>query len=839
MNMDIISIPLYLWKSALEYALTSIDPHVVREFIPHSFTLIAGFVAIGIPLGVQAVSRAVEKYKSEYLVSYLTSWKGLTPARIYWIAVVYVLLSTIYLFILPKEDSEAALKVSLGVHILGCLIAAGFTSFFIMMGGWYAHLIKQAQKKPSEIFDGLIEFPHRTEKTDDLPTLICRSKLEARVSLYREAMKDNPTEAQFGGRLDTLMADIQSLIRFNNSWSSPLTQQDWSVYIFAIRTFFDLSEFGKSHNRGLYFSSQRRSFELLGFLLKHPDYSKLCQDWRNEWALEVFQLRGELYDQAEKQNHSPSLSGDLFASGEWCSDFFSNIGPAGCFPHSAGLSESFLIWEDTCRSAAEKHPYRLVSLFNSLRGSCTSNLCVGLTPPIFFQPEPNWYPQWVEMFEELPRVGVRSLDYYLAAFRSIRGEETGSKWDLISEQIRGDERQVMPEITDQSIYRECIEASAFESLAVFFGECAKHGRWAELKSCWYVSHPEESSSSHGDHDFFKRDPGAMLRWAGEHIATKDFSFRSFDRTDLSVFIGQACVVLMADIICSEGSFGAVPTCSTVRQYRDVSQLFDRLKGATSKVIDRNVAVAFGWSRLQANDLKVALDSYISDMEVQLKEGLRDELSKCTPDIKSNSRDRDYYYGVWQRTNDKFWERFELYKYFSVSMGNCLRDNILSVKFNNLCAPYYFSSRSGQVIMNQSFGGEVIADLLTAEVAEKLHTAAVDPVSSIEPNDILLVSKSDWDGEFNELLSDRYKIDVPEAVVLPAGLESSLVIKPGAASLVIHEWKGMPWGASATMPSVVYGFVDFNEEVSCSTSLYFQLHIHDPSKIAFLPKLRPH
>jgi hypothetical protein len=131
---------------------TSLDPCFVRDSITDSFTVLVGFVAIGIPLSLQVISRATEKYKSAHLIKYLSSWKWVTPKRIYWACIFYIVFALIFKSLLPSNIENCG---SLDIQFYAWSMIFAFLVLVVVVGFWYGHLFSQASKRPKEIYDAL------------------------------------------------------------------------------------------------------------------------------------------------------------------------------------------------------------------------------------------------------------------------------------------------------------------------------------------------------------------------------------------------------------------------------------------------------------------------------------------------------------------------------------------------------------------------------------------------------------------------------------------------------------------------------------------------------------
>lgn len=129
-----------------------LNPCFVGDSISDSFTVLVGFVAIGIPLSLQVISRATEKYKSDHLIKYLSRWKLVTPKRIYWVSIFYFIFALFFKSILPLHSEDCG---SPDIQPYAWAVIFMFFIIIILIGLWYGHLFSQAAKRPMEIYDAL------------------------------------------------------------------------------------------------------------------------------------------------------------------------------------------------------------------------------------------------------------------------------------------------------------------------------------------------------------------------------------------------------------------------------------------------------------------------------------------------------------------------------------------------------------------------------------------------------------------------------------------------------------------------------------------------------------
>lgn len=135
----------------LKSMLMNLNLESVSDLISGTFTLLAGFVAIGIPLSIQVVEKAAQRYKSEYLVQYLSSWGWFTPAVLLTGSFIYITLALIAKYFISIQCS---LDPSYLKFYVIFLIIYFFVLIFII-GMWYRHLLTIFQKRPEDLLNEL------------------------------------------------------------------------------------------------------------------------------------------------------------------------------------------------------------------------------------------------------------------------------------------------------------------------------------------------------------------------------------------------------------------------------------------------------------------------------------------------------------------------------------------------------------------------------------------------------------------------------------------------------------------------------------------------------------
>ncbi len=131
-------------------AFYSLNLITVQGMISDTFTLIAGFVAIGIPLSLQVIQRASEKYKSQYLISHLSRIWFISPQFLIGTTLVYVFLSMSLKYVNIECSRDTFI-----FFLLGWSVVLIFSLLIVSITIWYFWVLKSIKKNSMELFDEL------------------------------------------------------------------------------------------------------------------------------------------------------------------------------------------------------------------------------------------------------------------------------------------------------------------------------------------------------------------------------------------------------------------------------------------------------------------------------------------------------------------------------------------------------------------------------------------------------------------------------------------------------------------------------------------------------------
>lgn len=129
----------------------AMDHGYFSGLISDTYTLLAGFVAIGIPLAIQTIEKSVNKYDSKYLIKYMVSWNGGSPKIFLYASLIYVLWS------LNFQYFGGSLQESFcTVHsILSIITLVYFSVLFLFVVLWYARIMKLVGMDEKELISQL------------------------------------------------------------------------------------------------------------------------------------------------------------------------------------------------------------------------------------------------------------------------------------------------------------------------------------------------------------------------------------------------------------------------------------------------------------------------------------------------------------------------------------------------------------------------------------------------------------------------------------------------------------------------------------------------------------
>ena len=380
--------------------------------IEYTYTLLVGFVAIGIPLAIQIAGQHSERYDNKLLSKRLVEGKLVTIPVIVICSVIYILLSLTYIQATSNNAGDFPLSqsvkfsINFSLALLFIFIILSSTIFYIR---FYkrsttqthqyisAYLLISEDIKTSKISNISIKnlsWLKQFKRVKDLTTNI--KNIYVRL-VKKDITKDKVDSINAG--LEVLIEQLKSkgwdsrfnniLIKFDRKISNAYLSKDQGAYpllsnsdIITIKVYWDaLVRIVKNSRRvedsRLSFSSQRRLFGLMELIIFHPQYESIVSEPYDRgkkvaWTNDVYEL-------ARWQSNQKSKGIDLFLDGEWFWSMFSISSTLefrnGFSGYTATLKLAIDIFEIILREKPEKIERYISEISNSIHyGDDENNL---------------------------------------------------------------------------------------------------------------------------------------------------------------------------------------------------------------------------------------------------------------------------------------------------------------------------------------------------------------------------------------------------------------------------------------------------------------------------------
>ncbi|WP_156941173.1 hypothetical protein [Cobetia crustatorum] len=355
--------------------------------------------------------------------------------------------------------------------------------------------------------------------------------------------------------------------------------------------------------------------------------------------------------------------------------------------------------------------------------------------------------------------------------------------------------------------------------------------WDILKECWYCSQPEDADAIYVNHDFLSRDPLAFMEWILNHVLSIDRTI--YDRVDLKAHIALACVIIMGDIV-KRAKLQPFPV-NSITISDDLKSFIELLKLKLDIILDRSVMDAFGWSYMEAREIKIQVNKFLDKELFRLDKYIAKELKNCIPvtrfsenDKHKDTSDLKIIYKAWKLTNINFWNSFQSCSAINVSYTKGIPPKVLEYSFKG-CSSYYFSSRSGkELIGNEFFGAEAVGRLINALASEFKSIASTTGLKRDEDY-TWFICEEDRDSDTLKKFEGKYGVRINTENIVYSNCNRSFAVESNTAELVLHNWTFLPWSESTT-PVIIYGFLEFEDIVTGVAAIYYDLHILKPKGV---------
>ncbi|RBW42584.1 hypothetical protein DS885_15240 [Psychromonas sp. B3M02] len=385
-----------LYRSFISY-LTSLSflPELTNV-ISDTYTLIVGFVAIGIPLAIQIAGQVTEKYDNTLLAKRLTQGLFVTPVSLIIISVLYIILSMTFKLNTDFPSNDIKLLMSF-------LLCTLFPIIFISASWFYIRLYYRSITETERYCKIFLKL-ERPMLLTSLITINTKAKNQwiAKVISHYEGKrlsKSNLTSVNAG--LEVLIEQLK-----NKSWESEFTE-----ILFAFHKKINIDYFGKynetvnplssldvklikmywdtlnriirvsreNEDAKLSFHSQRLLASVLSQIVHHSQYDLLVANSYNITDDNKINWSSDIYEIARWQSNQSGKGIDLIIECEWFRDIFGITQKIQFKNGSEGVISAGKTIIDVLYLVANDHPSKILKIYKNisenLHGECGQPYC--------------------------------------------------------------------------------------------------------------------------------------------------------------------------------------------------------------------------------------------------------------------------------------------------------------------------------------------------------------------------------------------------------------------------------------------------------------------------------
>lgn len=509
--------------------------------IEYTYTLLVGFVAIGIPLAIQIAGQHAERYDNKLLSKRLVEGRLVTIPVIVICSVIYILLSLTYIQATSNNEGDFPLSQSIkfsinfSLALLFIFIILCSTIFYIR---FYKRSTTQTHQyisaylsinkdvnvsKTPDISIRNIRWPDQFKRVKELTTNI--RDIYIRV-VKRDATKDKLDSINAG--LEVLIEQLKSkgwdsrfnniLIEFDKKIRKAYLSKAQGAYpllsnsdIIIIKFYWDaLIRIVKNSRRvedsRLSFSSQRRLFGLIELIIFHPQYEEIVSEPYDRkkkvgWTHDIYEL-------ARWQSNQQTKGIDLLLDGEWFWSIFSLSSTLDFKNGTKGYNEilnlAIEIFDIVLREKPEKIERFIDEISNSIHyGDDKDKL--------------YWHPQnqkWVLKFQR----EFNEVDYSINNIQLLHKKLSSLEDGRALKKYRGSYNDQPLGIEELNlIYQKiddiylCIHKKEVKKLGLILAsKLSFHGYWNEYLACLENNQPRDSNAINLNESIFPNNPLELI-----------------------------------------------------------------------------------------------------------------------------------------------------------------------------------------------------------------------------------------------------------------------------------------------------------------------------------------
>lgn len=666
-----------------------IDTNYIKT-ISDTYTLIVGFVAIGIPLALQISGQESEKFDNPILTKRLTSGMIVNPVSLISISVLYVIFS--YTIKLLSSNSSSIIsnystELNTSSLILFLITITGSGWFYLRfylrvtskLEGFACYLLQIKQplslkvakslhsKYPIKIMERYIEF--RSSKKIAKGDI---SNVDAGLEILVQQMKRKKWTPEYQNILFEFTRKLTNAYFGAYKAKKPkLTTNDLIViklYWVALIQIIKISRC--NYDSGMSFHSQRLLYSLAGNLIHHPQYDEIVTDEPSYQGEQKICWSSDFYEIARWQSQQQTKGIDLILECEWVKELCGILSEPSFEYSSKGTIQAFRLLIDILHLVTDKHPDKIFKLYKNVSENLPS-FNGSYRQTYWFDDERKWTLDfWINFYNQ--RFEITDFRKIQTELDSLSDGNAYIKYGTFRQSKPLSEHEIeeclaQPEWGElfKKAYLSYCDFIALKFLAVL----AFHKRWGELHNCLEWSKPKGSNVHYCGNVFLPEDNTSLASIIFEKLnwITNDFWFIDRQSIEPYVFKGLAYCFLYLNERYKDSTL--IYTVGSLSEIYKQENILSRLIAATESLKDSKT---FDDSLINNNIewLRGSLDK-IQERKATLKANFQ-------PTIEQKLRFKGAIADGWEIKLKNKHNSYNIQSIFKVSYSNNVQANSISI-----------------------------------------------------------------------------------------------------------------------------------------------------------------
>ncbi|GCF89625.1 hypothetical protein [Shewanella sp. M-Br] len=535
--------------------------------VSDTFTLIVGFVAIGIPLAIQIAGQVTEKYDSSLLAKRLTQGAFVNPISLILISTLHIFISIFYKTTFVEGSSKLSLGVGTEVVRLLC-----FTFFLTMVtAAWffirlYIRTLAQTEdyirdflmlNKPLFLRWGIkLEV---LSKNNSYFTWVQKLDIEGRFYFSRlsasklryisaglevliEQLKNKSWDSNFVGILFLFHKKMVKTFFGEKQSITPLSKTDvkfiklyWDALVRIVRVSREAGD------AKLSFHSQRLLATMISHIVHHPQYETLVAESYTSNSDDKINWSSDLYEIARWQGYQSGRGIDLVIECEWFREVFGWSSHVDFILNKTGIITAIQSVVDIFHLIASEHPHKVITLYKNVAENLQGDLHTKYVQYLPQGRDKLWLLDYWRDFNSV-RYTINNLDVLKDKVKSLSDGVAYSKYGkfllstpLTNEEVILAERAIYSTSLNNDILLRYMKSIGCRMLAgLAFNE-----RWQELYDCLEWKQPRESNACYLGESLFASSVPEVLDLILADYDNIINNYRFHDRYELSPFAFRA------------------------------------------------------------------------------------------------------------------------------------------------------------------------------------------------------------------------------------------------------------------------------------------------------------